>query len=317
MAKKQFSKFRSRWWAFCEIERQVRRNRVCTSSSLASDLEVDPRTVRRYIAFMREDLGAPIEYDAIEARYTLTDQTWTMPNVHLSDAELVALAVATRSVAATMPAPFTAPLEGLLAKLLDSLPELRRKELVSLQDRVDFVPSPVSSKGQQWVGLLVEAIRDERAVEMTYCALSKSIETHRRVDPYHLRFFAGAWYLIGYDHKTRHFPVFNLARVRKLAATDDTFRRKKFSAANYFRDVVGVTVGGQSRPVRILLAGLAAKTADERIWPNGFKYIPHGDGTGILSGRTSNVVELLAWIAAVGGDASLLPEASLAHHFPD
>src|SRR5665213_3537699 len=145
-----YSKFRSRWWAFCEIERQVRRGRVCTGPSLATDLEVDPRTVRRYIAFMREDLGAPIEYDPIEETYKLTDQTWTMPNVHLSDAEIVSLAVATRSMAAVMPAPFTQSLEGLLGKLLDALPQGRRDEIRALQDRVDFVPSSVSSKGQEW-----------------------------------------------------------------------------------------------------------------------------------------------------------------------
>jgi predicted DNA-binding transcriptional regulator YafY len=306
--KRGFSKFRSKWWKLCEIERQIRRGRACTCASLARDLEVDPRTIRRDIAFMRDELGAPIEYDPIEQTYALTNHTWTMPNVYLSEAELVALAVATRSMAAVMPAPFTTPLETLLAKLLDALPEAQREEVRSLQGRVDFVPSPIASKGQEWVGPLVEAIRDERVVEMTYRPLSKGKETCRRLDPYHLRFYEGAWYLIGYDHQTKHFPVFNLARVRTLQITDDSYRRRDFSAAEYFRHAVGVTVGGPPRSVRVLLTGRAAKTAGERVWPIGFTYTPQGEGKGVLAGSVSKLDDLLAWIAAIGGDATILPD---------
>jgi predicted DNA-binding transcriptional regulator YafY len=308
-AKRGFSKFRSKWWKLCEIERQIRRGRACTCASLARDLEVDPRTIRRDIAFMREDLDAPIQYDPIEQTYTLTNPTWTMPNVHLSEAELVALAVATRSMAAVMPAPFTGPLETLLAKLLDALPEAQRQEMRLLQDRVDFVPSPVSSKGQEWVDLLVEAIRDERVVEMIYRPLSKGKETRRRLDPYHLRFFAGAWYLIGYDYQTKHFPVFNLARVRTLEITDEFYRRRDFSAAEYFRHAVGITVGGPPRSVRVLLTGRAAKTAGERVWPVGFTYTPQGESKGVLAGKLSKLDDLLAWVAAIGGEATILPDA--------
>jgi proteasome accessory factor B len=310
MAKKQrtFSKFRSKWWALCEIDRQIRHGRACTCRSLAHDLEVDPRTVRRYIAFMRDELDAPIEYDPIDQTYALTDHTWTMPNVHLAEAELVALAVATRSMASAMPHPFTDRLEGLLAKLLDALPEARREELRLLQERVDFVPSSVISKGQEWVEPLVEAIREERVIEMTYRTLHRDKEDRRRVDPYCLRFFAGAWYMVGYDHQTKHFPVFNLARASKLELTEESYRRRKFSAADYFRHAVGVTVGGPPRAVRVLLTGRAARTAGERIWPDGFTYTPKSNGTGILAGQVSKLNDLLAWVAAIGGDATILPD---------
>ena len=214
-----FSKFRSRWWALVEIERQIRCGRACTCRSLAQDLEVDPRTVRRYITFMRDELGAPIEYDPIEQTYAFTHSTWTMPNVHLSEAELVALAVGARSLQAVMPPPFIKSLEMLLTKLLDALPPAGREELRLMQERIDFVSSAVSSKGQEWVEMLMQAMRDQCTIEMKYFALSKGEQRTRRVDPYHLRFFAGAWYLVGYDHQTKHFPVFNIARVKGLKTT--------------------------------------------------------------------------------------------------
>ena len=303
MAKQGFSKFRSRLWAFVEIERQIRRGRACTGPSLAHDLEVDPRTIRRYIQFMQNELGAPIEYDPIEQTYRFAHGSWTMPNVHLSDRELTALAVGLRSLAEVMPLPFIKPLEGLFAKLIDALPANHREEIQRLKERVDIVPVAIASKGSEWVEPLMQAMRDETSVEIDYYILGKRKAGKRRVDPYHLRFFAGAWYLIGYDHQTTYFPVFNLARVRSFQMTEHSFRRRAFSASEYFQDAVGITVGGAAKVVTIVLSGRAADTVSERVWPKGFTYVANKDGTVTLTGKIGKLDDLLAWVAAAGGDA--------------
>jgi predicted DNA-binding transcriptional regulator YafY len=311
MPRKSYSKFRSRWWAFCEIDRQIRREMPCTVKSLAADLEVDPRTVRRYIAFMREDLAAPIEWDPIDQRYRLTDLTWTMPNVHLSDQEMLALAVAARTLSAVTPDPLAGSLEGLLAKLLDALPTQHREELATLRERVDFLPVAVPSKGAEWVLPIVEALRQRLSLDFDYLVQSKQVRTTRGVDPYHLRFYSGTWYLIGYCHLTKQIPVFSLARIKRLVVTDESFKAKKFSTADYFRNAFGITVGGELRKVRVQLTGWAARTAGEKLWPEGFVYVPAADGTGILAGTIGNSQDLLMWIAAQGGDAVLLNDDDL------
>jgi proteasome accessory factor C len=229
-----------------------------------------------------------------------------MPNVHLSDEELTALAVGTRSLSAVMPKPFTKSLDGLLTKLLDVLPESRREEIRLLRESIDIVPTAIASKGVQWVEPLMRAMRDELSVEINYYVLYKRKAGRRRVDPYHLRFFAGTWYLVGYDHSIKRLPIFNLARIRELNPTERSFRRKPFSASDYFRDAIGITVGGRSRRVRIRLTGRVAETAGERVWPDGFKYFPSNDGTGVIEGHTGKLDDLLAWIASTGGEASVL-----------
>src|SRR6185437_5200528 len=166
----------------------------------------------------------------------------------------------------------------------------------------------VSSKGQEWVEPFLEAIRDERTIDMRYYALSKDSETTRRVDPYHLRFFAGAWYLIGYDHPTKQFPLFNLARVRHVEILEETFRRRVFSAEAYFRNSFGISVGGTPRKVRVRLIGRAAKAASEKKWPRGFVYRIESDGSGLLVGQVSRMEDVLTWVASLDGDAVLVPD---------
>lgn len=178
MENRSFSKFRSRWWAFCEIDRQLKHGRTCSPQSLAADLEVDARTVRRYVEFMRDELGAPIVFDRPSQSYKLTHATWSMPNVYLTLQELEAMAMAIKALMPKVPAPFSNRLDGLLDKLLDALPAEQARDVREAQRHVDFVAGPVLSTGHQWVEPLLKAIRDRLTVEMTYFTLYKEEEVH-------------------------------------------------------------------------------------------------------------------------------------------
>jgi hypothetical protein len=65
-------------------------------------------------------------------------------------------------------------------------------------------------------------------------------------------------------------------------------------------------VGGKPQTVRIRLTGWAADTADERVWPEGFRYTPQTDGSGLLVGKVGMLDDLRPWIASLGGAAALL-----------
>ncbi len=313
MAKNQYSKFRSRLWKIVEIDRQLReqwhRARPCTKQSLLDKLEgIDERTLRRLIELMRDDLHAPIEYDRALQTYKYTDLTWVVPNVQLDEDEMHALATAVQAIRPVMPPSLSNRLDKLLAKLIDALPESQRDDVYRAQGQVEFVPAPVLSKGSQWFEPLHQAIAGRLSVDMTYYVLSKEQETQRRFDPYYLRNYQGAWYVAGYDHLTDRWPIFKLARIRALNVSEDCYDVRPFSAAEYFKNSLGIMVGGEAQPVRIRLTGYAASTADEQVWPPGFIYQTTGSEEGILSGKVTNLIDLLPWVASFQGDAEILPE---------
>ena len=313
MAKNQYSKFRSRLWKIVEIDRQLReqwhRARPCTKQSLLDKLEgIDERTLRRLIELMRDDLHAPIEYDRALQTYKYTDLTWVVPNVQLDEDEMHALATAVQAMRPVMPPSLSNRLDKLLSKLIDALPESQRDDVYRAQGQVEFVPAPVLSKGVQWFEGLHRAIVGQLSVDMTYYVLSREQETQRRFDPYYLRNYQGAWYVAGYDHLTDRWPIFKLARIRDLSVSDERYDVRPFSAAEYFKDSLGIMVGGEALPIRVKLTGYAASTADECIWPKGFHYTATGDKEGILAGRISPTADLMQWIASFQGEAEILPE---------
>ena len=173
---------------------------------------------------------------------------------------------------------------------------------------MQFVPAPFLSKGADWFEPLHRAIAARLTVDMTYYVPARNEETRRLFDPYYLRNVQGAWYVVGYDHSTKRWPIFKLARIRALSVSEDSYQPQKFSAAEYFKNSLGIMVGGDSRPVQIRLTGYAASTAEEQVWPPGFTYQPTGPGEGILSGQVTNLIDLIPWVESFQGDAEILPD---------
>ena len=314
MAKSRYSKFRSRLWKIVEIDRQLReqwrRGRPCTKQSLLDRLEgIDERTLRRLIELMRDDLGAPIEYDRTLQTYKYTHPNWVVPNVHLDEDEMHALATAVQAIRPVMPPMLSERLNKLLSKLLDALPENQRDEVRRAQGQVEFVPGPVLSKGAEWFEPLHRAIAGRLSVDMTYYVQSKEQETQRRFDPYYLRNYQGAWYVAGYDHLTSYWPIFKLARIRALSVSDDPYKVQPFSAVEFFKNSLGIMVGGEPQSIQVKLTGYAASTADECIWPKGLTYTATGDKEGILAGRIAQTADLMQWVASFQGEAEILPRS--------
>jgi predicted DNA-binding transcriptional regulator YafY len=65
-----------------------------TDSSLAGALEVNPRTIRRDLTYMQDQLRAPIAFDRGRQGYGYTQATYQLPFLRLTEGELVALFLA-------------------------------------------------------------------------------------------------------------------------------------------------------------------------------------------------------------------------------
>lgn len=91
---------------FIAIERSIRNGEYPNAESLASVLEVDARTVQRDIAFLKDQLGAPLEFCRKHNGYHLTDLSWTLPAFQLTEGELVSVFLAERLIRQYRGTPF-------------------------------------------------------------------------------------------------------------------------------------------------------------------------------------------------------------------
>src|SRR5206468_9662755 len=102
--------------------------------------EVDPRTVRRDITYMRDQLGAPLEYVASRNGYRYSEPTFRLPYFSVTEGELVALLLAQRLLRQYRGTPFEADLVRAFTKLTSLLPDAVTLQTEAAADCLAVLP---------------------------------------------------------------------------------------------------------------------------------------------------------------------------------
>lgn len=224
---------------------------VTGGAELARALEVDRRTLRRYIV-MLEELGIPIV--TTQGRYGGYQVVpgFKLPPMIFSDEEALALAVGLMAarglgLAQSMPALATAR-----AKLERVFPAKLKSRLRAVDESVALEFSrPATVIDQQVLGLLCAATQERHRVRMAYQS-QKDEQTEREFDPYGLVYRAGRWYIVGWCHLRRGLRSFRLDRVVSASSSADTFERPaNFDALAYLRQSIATIPRAHS--VEVLL----------------------------------------------------------------
>ncbi|MBQ7855917.1 MAG: WYL domain-containing protein [Alistipes sp.] len=97
--------------------------------------------------------------------------------------------------------------------------------------------------GQQYLTPIVEAMREDVALSMTYQSFGKSEPSTFEVEPYCVKLFEQRWYMLGMSDKLR---IYALDRIKALEPTERKFKLpKKFDAAKFFEDYYGIIIGDE------------------------------------------------------------------------
>jgi predicted DNA-binding transcriptional regulator YafY len=221
-----------------------------SGAELADRLEVDRRTVRRYIT-MLQDLGIPIEGTrGLAGGYRLRPG-FKLPPLMLTDDE--ALGILLSLIAARrqgIPAdPHT--IEGALAKIERVLPDGLRQRLQAVQSSLAFLPAAGNSQPPgEMVMLISMAVQQQRRVKLRYQSYHE--ETEREVDPYGLVLHWNHWYLVGWCHLRLALRVFRLDRIRDAEAEGTRFARpESFDCLQYLLESFATAQHGHA--IEVLL----------------------------------------------------------------
>jgi predicted DNA-binding transcriptional regulator YafY len=95
------------------IDQALRANRWPTTERLAEELEVTDRTVRRDIAYLRNQLRAPIKFDQVRNGYHYAEPSYRLPFLQLTQGELIALYLAERLLRQLEGTPFEGARSGV------------------------------------------------------------------------------------------------------------------------------------------------------------------------------------------------------------
>lgn len=124
-------------------------------------------------------------------------------------------------------------------------------ENLSLQDRilVNQIPS-----GRDHLTSMLEAMKENRVVMMTYKSFVKDKSHTFPIEPYCVKLFENRWYVLAHNIRYDDIRVYGLDRIEDVELTDDTFKLpKNFSNDEYFSAYYGIVSDHRIKPERIVI----------------------------------------------------------------
>jgi predicted DNA-binding transcriptional regulator YafY len=201
----------------------LQRHGRMSGAELARKLEVDRRTVRRYIS-MLEELGIPITAEQGRDGGYLLVAGFKLPPMMFTDDEALALAVgllAARGLGLAGAAPAVASAQ---AKLERVMPESLRRRVSAVDETVtlDLTRSTVPDDNAA-LAALSAAAQTRTRVHLDY--RGQRGDTERDLDPYGLTYRGGCWYVVGHCHLRQGLRSFRLDRVASVQPLATRFTR--------------------------------------------------------------------------------------------
>ncbi len=207
-----------------------------SGAELAERLEVDIRTVQRYIVRL-QDLSIPVESVRGVGGFYRLRPGFRLPPLMFTDEEAFALSLGLRALRELGLSAFAPATEGASAKLGRVLPDALRDSIRTIEDVVAIEPGPwVISTSADYLIRVASAIRTCKRVRFAYHSHGGD-SSDREVEPYAVIHTDGRWYLIGHCRSRDALRTFRLDRVAELEVRSETFPRpSNFDPRAYLRE---------------------------------------------------------------------------------
>jgi predicted DNA-binding transcriptional regulator YafY len=195
-----------------------------SGAEMAARLEVDGRTLRRYIVTL-EEMGIPITTDrGRHGGYALI-AGFKLPPMMFTDDEALALSIgllAARSLGLAEAAPAVASAQAKLERIMP-VNLKRRVSAIDETVRLDLSQA-VSPADNAALVTLSAAAQNRQRVHLHYRSASGD-DSERDFDAYGLVYRGGRWYVAGMCHLRKDLRSFRLDRIRQVQLLEQSFTR--------------------------------------------------------------------------------------------
>ena len=227
---------------------------------IAERLEVDLRTVRRYVT-MLQDLGIPVETERGRHGGYRLRPGFRLPPLLFTDDEALAATLGLMAARRLGLAAGAAAVEGALAKLERALPPDVRERVAAVQRTLTIdAARPRDAPATADVLALGAAAHHGHRVRLRYTS-AQGEETDRVVDPYGLVQLGGRWYLPALCHLRGALRLFRLDRIGAIESLDDRFASPPdFDPLAFVRDALAAAPGCWRVEARLAVGIAEART---------------------------------------------------------
>lgn len=248
------------------------RNRGCLSfQTLLDELEISPATLKRDLEYLRDRLGAPIEYDRFTNGYRFGQgyrgEKHELPGLWFNERELYSLLMTHQLLSEV-------DRQGTLSRHLQPLLErvhgllgTSDAEASEIAKRVRIISParrPVPSKFFELVG---EALVKRRRVSMRYLTRGRGQVGEREISPQRLVHYRSTWYADAWCHRSEGLRRFALDAIEDASLLEA--RAKEVSLKQVETEMdggYGIYAGNKRRWATLVFQSQAAQWVSREEW---------------------------------------------------
>ena len=296
-----------------EFDDLLRRRRVVNATNLATRWKTSTKTVQRFVAFMRDEMDAPIVFDRKHGSFRYSDPAWHLPWIPVEGPGLFAIGVAAKVLQLYEGTPVAEGLREAFERLSDVMPPEIRVSPGAFVERLYIHPQPIRLVDPAVWNAVATAIREKTVLAVRYQKPSGETSA-RRLAPYGLVLAAGDWLVAAQDRDDDPGVVktFYVSRIRGAETTPEPFSvPRDFDLKRHFGETIGIFVGKEPFRFRVRFAKAMAAWVAEVRWHPKQKLTPLPSGEIELELPAGSLFEARRFVLSFGRDALALSPPEL------
>lgn len=290
-----------------------------TFADMVQRLEVSRATLKRDLAYMRDQLNVPVEFDRMAGGYTIRHQhagdRAELPGLWFTASEMQALLTMHKLLAdldaGGLLAPHIEPLMVRIRSLLAREGVETEQVLQRIQLRLAGQHRAVDAALFQQV---CDAVLTRKRLQLTYHSRGRDEAVPRQLSPQRLLYYRDNWYLAAHCHLRNGLRVFSLDRMAAVQTLDDPALDTPTSEWGQVLEAgYGIYNGGPLQTAVLLFDAASSRWVRDQTWHPDQQLVLRADGALELHLPYLNPQELVTEVLSWGSSVKVLspPELSL------
>ncbi len=267
-----------------KIEMLIRNRGHVSFQALLDELEVSPATLKRDLDYLKDQLGAPIEYDRFLNGYRFGQeyrgQKHELPGLWFSERELYSLLMAHQLLSEL-------DSEGVISRhlqpLLDRIHQMLgtgEAEAKALLKRVKIIGSAKRPVSSQFFELIGEALLKRKRIHLRYLTRGRGEVGERDVSPQRLVHYRNTWYVDAWCHTREKLLRFALDAIESADALETKAKEVPLKQVQAEMDGgYGIYAGAKRAWATLIFQPQAAQ------WVSREEWHPDQEGLWLQDGR--------------------------------
>ncbi|MBS0454453.1 MAG: WYL domain-containing protein [Proteobacteria bacterium] len=300
-----------------KIEALIRNRGHVSFQVLLDELEVSRATLKRDLEYLRDRLGAPIEYDRYLNAYRFAegarDRRHELPGLWFNERELYSLLMANQLLS-------DLDTEGAISRhlkpLFDRIHQMlgtTEAQAQALLTRVRIVSSGKRPVATEYFELVAQALLERKCIEMNYLSRGRGAMTERTVSPQRLMHYRNTWYLDAWCHTRERMLRFALDAIDSASILDQAVHEVDLAQVAAEMDAgYGIYAGSRRHWATLHFSREAAQWVSKEKWHPEQEGRLQPDGSYLLELPYAEETELVMDVLRHGDQVKVLGPKPLA-----